>query len=73
MLCIAGRLTGSTFNWFEPYIREFILGDVNNKEFVEDLSIDTKKVFATYEGFKKELGKIFREVDEKKTVIRKLM
>jgi hypothetical protein len=67
VLGIATCLGGSALDWFEPRMREFLAGDVNDAEFVAELPEETKRLFGSYDEFEKELRKILGAIDEKKT------
>jgi len=69
VLCIANLLKGKAFEWFEPYIRDYL----ENPE--ADWSTQTKQYFSqtnSYEIFADELKKIFGDVDEERVAERQM-
>ena len=59
-------LTGTAFNWFEPYIR-----DCQEKP-VGEQDDDTKRIFASYARFKERLEQTFGDIDAARNAERKL-
>jgi hypothetical protein len=67
VLATSTRLEGSIFNWFELHVREYI------ELKLAKYSTKTNKIFTSYNYFTEELGKVFRDIDEKKSATYKLL
>ena len=67
VLTVAGFLTESALEWFEPIMRDYL---DNREEYRDD---ETKKIFKNYEYFEKKLRDMFGNPDEHRTAERKLM
>ena len=68
VLCTANLLAGAAFEWFEPRLRNYL--EYKDKDNRDD---ETNYAFGYYDNFLRELKKVFGDVDEQKTVERKLI
>jgi hypothetical protein len=67
ILAASTRLEGSVFDWFKPRVREYIeLKPAKH-------SMEINKMFTSYNYFTEELGKVFGDIDKKKSATHKLL
>jgi hypothetical protein len=58
VLFVTMYLTGPVFDWFEPFVRDYQMHDVDNQD------DETKAMFASYAEFKKQLEGTFGDIDK---------
>jgi hypothetical protein len=65
---VSSYLRGSAMKWMEPFLKDYL----NNEDHPELQMQTTVEMFDDFSGFKREIRKVFGDIDEAKTAMRKL-